>query len=192
MVSEGTCRLFILQFSHQCFYGIWILPGSYSPPSPWLPGRAQQNVFLGRSLAHSPLMSLPSQECIKSSGMESSFYQKPLFSALLPKWSIGGPWILLPQWNWLTFQTLLPLLGAQRGFPSGQTPNSSHSDQPAKHQNDGAIKTSGQGSCKNIKCKEGQHPLSSHPRLKISVSQLQGACLWFPCLECLHLTPLAT
>lgn len=69
MVSEGVCRPFIFQSSRQCFYGIWIPPGSPSPPSPWLPGRAQQNGFFG-ALAQSLPMFLPSQERIKFSQIE--------------------------------------------------------------------------------------------------------------------------
>lgn len=69
MVSEGVCRPFILQSSRQCFYGIWIPPDSPSLPSPWLPGRAQQNGFFG-ALAQSLPMFLPSQERIKFSQIE--------------------------------------------------------------------------------------------------------------------------
>lgn len=67
------------------------MPGSHSPPSPWLPGRA----FLG-ALAHSPLMFFPSWECIKSSRMEDLMHSH---EEKLAQWRAafqkGPPWLTM-------------------------------------------------------------------------------------------------
>lgn len=186
MMSEGVCRPFVLQSSRQHFYGIWILLGSHSPPSPWLPGRAQRDGFFG-ALAQSPTIFLPSQECIKFSQMESAFYRKEALVLSSPakmksRWPADAAASVKPNG---------PLSRKVRGLTL-TSPRSSQNycedphlrarpqivamvtGQPSRRNGQGMTIFNGHKNTE--RCEEGPNPLCSHSRPQIFLPQLHGAC----------------